>query len=217
MEIVTPGTVVGTLPMRSGFGTKMIGDQIIATVSGRIRESSNLVVVESLNKSYFPGLGDLVIADVISVRNNMWILDVRGPFEAILPASLVPWASGYGQTHHQMTPGASVLARIQDVDETMRCVLTMKGAGLRKLVQGSIVDVPIGKINRLTGGDVARLSALKEAADCRAIVGGNGRIWIDGSLDHIQWLRDAIVAISKANDVGGVFSQLLESAPSSKL
>ena len=212
MKSVTPGEVVDVSgDIGQHFATTENGH--VATVFGRVMTRNSETSIVPYRQPYFPATGDLVVGMVASVRNNMWIVDVGGPFEAILPQSHVPWRSGYGQTSAQMPTGSILLGRILDVDETMRCVVTMKGVGMRRLSQGVVVEVPVASLGRIIGSSGSTIKRLKEGSGCRAIVGSNGRIWIDGELNGINWLRETILMIAEANDPRPVIDAQMKSAP----
>ena len=164
------------------------------------------------NIVYLPKTGDLVVGLVTTARNNMWIVDINGPFEAILPASHVPWKAVYGQTNAQMPPGSTIVGRLLEVDETMRCVLTMKGVGMRRLSSGTVVDVKLSSIGKIIGQGGTMLKRLKNKSGCRILLGENGRIWIDGEVPSMQWLRSVILAINAGIEQDSV-NELFEKMP----
>jgi exosome complex component RRP4 len=139
-----------------------------------------------------PRSGDLIVAVVAEVRNNLWFMNVNGPFQGLLPMSLAPWKVEFGAARQHMGIGDVVLARVQEVDECHNVVLTMKGVGLRRLNQGTVVSVPINHIDRLRGEGNATVQRLRDAADCRIIIGENGRVWIDGDAEGTAWARQAV-------------------------
>jgi exosome complex component RRP4 len=106
--------------------------------------------------------------------------------------SLAPWKVEFGAARQHMGIGDVVLARVQEVDECHNVVLTMKGVGLRRLNQGTVVSVPINHIDRLRGEGNATVQRLRDAADCRIIIGENGRVWIDGDAEGTAWARQAV-------------------------
>ena len=163
MKSVTPGEVVDVNgDIGQHLATTKNGP--VATVFGRVVTRNTTTSVAPYRQPYFPATGDLVVGLVASVRNNMWIVDVGGPFEAIIPQSHVPWRSGYGQTRAQMPTGSVLLGRVLDVDETMRCVVTMKGVGMRRLSQGLVVEVPVASLGQIIGSSGSTIKRLKEGS-----------------------------------------------------
>ena len=171
---------------------------IIATRLGWTKEFNNTVSVDPINSAYMPRSGDLIVAVVAEVRNNLWFMNINGPFQGLLPMSLAPWKVEFGAARQHMGIGDVVLARVQEVDECHNVVLTMKGVGLRRLNQGTIVNVPINHIDRLRGEGNATVQRLRDAADSRIIIGENGRVWIDGNAEGTAWAREA-VALTQAS------------------
>ena len=68
----------------------------------------------------------------------------------------------------------------------------MKGVGLRRLNQGAVENIPVQHIDRVRGDNNALLQRMRDASDCRIMVGENGRAWIDGSSEGIAWARKAL-------------------------
>jgi len=85
--------------------------------------------------------------------------------------------------------GDVALARVQEVDETHSVVLTMKGVGLRKLKEGSMVTFPVHHLDQLREGERSILSRLQSDTDCRIILGENGRVWLDGDATSVSNAR----------------------------
>ena len=192
-RLVTPGMTIGSLSgMRVGSGAISQNDEIIATKLGWVRELNGTVSVDPINSPYLPRSGDLVVAHVAEVRNNLWFMDINGSFQGLLPMSLAPWKVEFGQARQHMDIGDAALARVQEVDECHNVVLTMKGVGLRRLSQGAVVEVPVNHLDRIRGDNNSNLDRMKDTSDCRIIVGENGRVWIDGDDDGISWTREAL-------------------------
>ena len=192
-RLVTPGMTIGSLSgMRVGSGAISQNDEIIATKLGWVRESNGTVSVDPINSPYLPRSGDLVIAHVAEVRNNLWFMDINGSFQGLLPMSLAPWKVEFGAARQHMGIGDVALARVQEVDECHNVVLTMKGIGLRRIKQGSLLTIPVNHIDRIKGKDNSTIERLKNACDCRIIIGQNGKVWVDGNAEGIAWARKAI-------------------------
>ena len=199
LRLVTPGMAIGPIAgKRVGSGAIAQNDTIIATRLGWAKEFNNTVSVDPINSAYMPRSGDLIVAVVAEVRNNLWFMNINGPFQGLLPMSLAPWKVEFGAARQHMGIGDVVLARVQEVDECHNVVLTMKGVGLRRLNQGTVVSVPINHIDRLRGEGNATVQRLRDAADSRIIIGENGRVWIDGDAEGTAWAREAI-ALTQAS------------------
>ncbi|MEL0267284.1 MAG: hypothetical protein ACPHF0_03425 [Poseidonia sp.] len=192
-RLVTPGMAVGpSAGKRAGSGIIAAEDTFVATQLGWLRERNNTVSVDPINAAYMPRSGDLVVGIVAEVRNNLWFMNINGSFQGLLPMSLAPWKVEFGAARQHMDVGDVVLARVQEVDECHNVVLTMKGVGLRRLNQGAVESIPVQHIDRVRGENNSMLQRLRDASDCRIMVGENGRVWIDGSSEGTSWARSAL-------------------------
>ncbi|MFZ8905814.1 MAG: hypothetical protein ACO2Y2_00485 [Poseidonia sp.] len=192
-RLVTPGMAVGpSAGKRAGSGIIAAEDSFVATQLGWLRERNNTVSVDPINAAYMPRSGDLVVGIVAEVRNNLWFMNINGSFQGLLPMSLAPWKVEFGAARQHMDIGDVVLARVQEVDECHNVVLTMKGVGLRRLNQGAVESIPVQHIDRVRGENNSLLQRMRDACDCRMMVGENGRVWIDGSPEGISWARSAL-------------------------
>ena len=161
-RLVTPGMAVGpSAGKRAGSGIIAADDALIATQLGWLKEFNNTVSIDPINAAYMPRSGDLVVAIVAEVRNNLWFMNINGSFQGLLPMSLAPWKVEFGAARQHMDIGEVVLARVQEVDECHNVVLTMKGVGLRRLNQGVVEQVPVQHIDRIRGTNNERLQRLR--------------------------------------------------------
>jgi exosome complex component RRP4 len=102
-----------------------------------------------------------------------------------------------------MTIGDTVLLEIRGVDTIMKVSVTMNGPGLRKLEGGQTMDIDASKVPRLIGRGGSMISLLKRLTGCRILVGQNGRVWLDGTVDDIHVAMAAIRKIeSEAHRLG---------------
>jgi len=211
-RLVTPGMAVGpSTGKRAGSGVVASNDTFIATQLGWLRELNSTVSVDPINAAYMPRSGDLIVGTVAEVRNNLWFMDINGAFQGLLPMSLAPWKVEFGAARQHMDVGDVVLARVQEVDECHNVVLTMKGVGLRRLNQGTVERLPVQHIDRIRGENNERLQRLRDACDCRIMVGENGRVWIDGSPNGIRWARKAVHMLASSGhrtDIEDLFTTL---------
>lgn len=214
LRLVTPGEAIGASSgVRAGTGTLKQGNDIISTKLGWAKENNGVVFVDPIYSAYLPRSGDLVVGIIESVRNNLWFADVNGPFNGLLPMSLAPWKVEFGAAREHMDIGDVMLARVQEVDEAHNIVITMKGVGLRKLKEGSILDLPVNLAKVIRSDNDSILTSLKELSDCRIIVADNGRMWVDGEPKNISLVREAIdllVSSGHMSDITNIFSQFVE-------
>jgi len=211
LRLVTPGEAIGASSgARAGTGTLKQGQDIISTKLGWVKENNGVLFVEPIHSSYLPRSGDLVIGIIESVRNNLWFAEVNGPFNGLLPMSLAPWKVEFGAAREHMDIGDVMLARVQEVDEAHNIVLTMKGVGLRKLKEGSVLELPVNLIKLIREDNEKILNLFKESSDCRIIVGDNGRIWVDGSPENISMIRSGFDLMNEIGHQQNVFDSINE-------
>jgi len=198
-RLVIPGDSLGEIgERRAGHGVLRRNGELIATRLGHLREKDGELSVNPVHTSYTPRPGDLIVGYVEGMRSNIWFIDIGGPFNAILPMSLAAGKVDFGATREYMDVGSTVLCRVQEVDENHGAVVTMKGMGLRKLNSGFVDTVPSHLLSRVVGVDGQMLKSIKEASDCRMVVGQNGRIWIEGDASGTRLARSALSVIREA-------------------
>ena len=193
---------------RAGAHVGQREDDLIAISIGFVGERGGEISVDAVKGRYVPASGDLIIGVVSAVQGNMWILNVAGPFDAILPMSLAPWKVEYGDARRHMDVGDAILARVQEVDETHRVVCTMKGMGLRKLQSGMVEEISPVAAETLTRGGGQLLARLKDASGSRLIAAQNGRVWIDGAVEGIQWAREALQVVHATAHMPGLAGRI---------
>ena len=117
------------------------------------------------------------------------MFDIGGPFEALLPMSLSPWNTQYGDLEEHMIVGDYALLRVQEVDSQHGVVCTMKGIGLRKISTGVVENIGSNSTKLFIGVDGSNLQKIKQQSGCRITVADNGRIWAEGSDREFQRLE----------------------------
>ena len=106
LRLVTPGEAIRASSESEQEQVPLVmGDNIIATKVGWLKENNGVTSVEPIASAYMPRSGDLVLGIVESVRNNLWFADVNGPFNGLLPMSLAPWKVEFGAARQHMDIG----------------------------------------------------------------------------------------------------------------
>jgi len=199
-RLVIPGdTIEEGSDFTAGSGVIKIENKLIATQLGHVKENNGTVYLQACNSAYMPRSGDLVIGFVTSMRGNLWLFDIGGPFEALLPMSLSPWNTQYGDLEEHMGVGDYALIRVQEVDSQHGVVCTMKGIGLRKITTGVVESIGSNSIKLFVGSEGKNLQKLKENSGCRITVADNGKIWIEGEDKGISAVRDVSLDFSNSN------------------
>jgi len=203
-EIVVPGDILDEGHLRPGIGTYPQGNTIIASRVGIKSIRSNFVNVIPLGGRYVPKTHDEVIGLVVDIGPSNWLIDLNSSNMAPLHVSEVPWKVDFGDTARYLGVGDMIRATIVGLDEINRVQLSMKGAGLRKLVGGNILNVSPSKVPRIIGRGGSMISLLKEYTSCKVFVGQNGRIWVDGELSKMMLVARAIKIIEQESHTMGL-------------
>jgi len=98
----------------------------------------------------------------------------------------------FGEASKYLALGDTVLVEIRDIDEIGKVSVTMDGPNLRKLVGGQTIAVEATKVPRVIGRGGSMIGLLKRLTRCHIIVGQNGRIWLDGTVEDVQLALAAI-------------------------
>ncbi len=191
-QLVLPGEVLGTGNIKGGFGTYKDGDLIYAGCLGIKSMRDGFVSVIPLSGKYIPKRGDFVVGKVVEMTPSAWIIDLNSPYVAPLPGSETPWDVQFGEAHKYMGLGDTVLVEIRDVDDIKKVSVTMNGPNLRKMVGGQTIDVDATKVPRIIGRGGSMIGLLKRLTRCHIIVGQNGRIWLDGTVEDLNLALAAI-------------------------
>jgi len=195
-QLVLPGDDLGT-HVRGGFGTYKDGESVYAACLGIRSTRDGFVSVIPLSGKYIPKRGDFVVGKVAEMTPSAWVIDLNSPYVAPLPGSETPWDAQFGEASKYMTVGDTVLVEIRDINEIGRVSVTMMGPNLRKLEGGQTIDVDATKVPRLIGRGGSMIGLLKRLTRCHIIVGQNGRIWLDGTVEDVTIALAAIKKIER--------------------
>ncbi|MBM4248681.1 MAG: hypothetical protein FJ149_04480 [Euryarchaeota archaeon] len=193
-QLVLPGDVLGSDGSRGGSGTFAEGGTLYAACLGIRSTRDGVTSVIPLSGKYIPRRGDFVVGKVAEMTPSAWIIDLNSPYMAPLPGSETPWDVQFGEAPKYMSLGDTVLVEIRDINEIGRVTVSMNGPNLRKLVGGQTIDVDATKVPRLIGRGGSMIGLLKRLTRCHIIVGQNGRVWLDGTVED---LTIALAAIRK--------------------
>jgi len=190
-RLVIPGdTIEISGDFTAGSGIIKIENRLIAPQLGHVKTNNGTCYLQPCNSAFMPRSGDLVIGHVTSMRSNLWMFDICGPFEALLPMSLSPWNTQFGDLEEHMVVGDYALLRVQEVDSQHGVVCTMKGIGLRKISTGIVEYIGSNSIKYFIGTEGKNLQKIKEVTGCRITVADNGRIWVEGDESGIAQVRN---------------------------
>ncbi len=198
--LVVPGELIEDKGMKSGYGTYEKDGKIYSTSAGFVKynRNANYVNVVPFKGRYMPREGDKVIGNITDIGPTNWMVDIGGPYDAPLHINEVPWRVEFGDTGSYLEVGETLLAMVNQVDETKRVNLTLKRPGLRRLEEGRIIHVSHTKVPRIIGRNGEMISLLKEKGGCNIFVGQNGMIWIQGDIIKIRNVVKVIERIEKS-------------------
>src|SRR5213083_2682916 len=142
-QVVAPGEVLAEGDHLLGDNAYRIGTKIFSACVGILEVDGNRVFVVPLKGGYFPRVGDLVAGRIVDIGLSGWLVDIRAPYEAMLPASETPGPRGPRRrdlsTSYEV--GDMVLAEVLAFDRTRDPLLTVKGPGLGKVASGRVVEI----------------------------------------------------------------------------
>jgi exosome complex component RRP4 len=195
-KIVIPSQILGDSKTQlAGRGTFVENDKIISERLGILNMKSNYVNVISLKGRYDPVVGDFIIGIVQEALSSGWLVDINAPYPALLHVNEVPWDIEFGDTEKYLNHGDSIMAKVLQIDESKKLQITLNDRNLYKIKGGHIIDVEPSKVPRIIGKKASMIGLLKKYTRCRIFVGQNGRIWIDGDVEEIEKVLQAIYKI----------------------
>lgn len=178
-EVVVPGDMLSENPKLAGSGTYVEDGKVYSASYGLVDRRTNIKVIP-LSGRYIPARGDLVIGKVVDVTFSNWIVDINSPYEGLLHASEFPERVDQNNMNKYLHAGELIVAKVLDVDPSMKVELTMREEHLKILRQGRVIDISHTKIPRVIGRNGSMISMLKKELNCSIFVGQNGRIWLKG-------------------------------------
>ncbi len=180
-QLVKPGDLLAEgSDIKAGDYTYREDDKIYSSILGLSEVDNKQVSVIPLEGTPLPKEGDIVIGLIIGVGITNWVVDIKGPYKAILNANeaLESFNPITDDLRKYLDIGDYIVAKIIVFDRTRNPMLTIKGKGLGKITEGIVIDVKPSRVPRIIGKKKTMLNVLTEMTGCNIIVGQNGRIWI---------------------------------------
>lgn len=214
--LVFPGDHLATGAYMVGRGAFKEGDKIFSSVTGLLSvklEGNRIVVgVIPLEGKYVPEIGDIVIGTVTKEMFMCWGVDIGAPCEATLHIGETPYQEQYeiveGEEKPVIPVGSTILAKVIGIDETNSVWLTIAEKGLKKLHRGTIVELTPSKIPRLIGRHGSMINTIKRITGCEIVIGQNGRVWVNGDLEMIRLVTEAIEQIDREAHTTGLTDRI---------
>jgi exosome complex component RRP4 len=157
-----------------------------------------------LSGRYLPKAGDQVVGTVTDVQSTFWLLDIGAPRWAPLHMTGAPWKVDVGETERFLRAGDAVVVRVENLDATGRIGVTMLGDGLGKLEGGTIVRISPARVPRLVGRGGSMIATITRHTSAEVAIGQNGRVWIGGSPEAIQRVREVLRMIEENGPRSGL-------------
>ena len=204
-DLVVPGQVLaeGMSYIPSGKAIRD-GEDVTATVMGRVSVKGHVVKVQPLNGGYSPRRNDMVIGQVTELAKFGWRIEIGQPNQADLP--LRDASTSFieqGSMRKYFTEGDYIFAGITDVGKYIR--LSTKTRPHRKLGTGNIIEVNPSNVPRIIGRQGSMIKTIKDASGCNVVVGQNGYVWIQGEdLDKVLLVQKAIEMIDQDAQESGL-------------
>jgi len=210
-EIVVPGQELaqgmGFLPSK---GTYRDGDSIRASRLGLAEIDGKVIKLVPLSGCYLPKSGDVVITQVFDITFSGWRLDTSTAYPAML--GMKDATSDYISRGADLTSyfklGDYLVVKIINVTSQNLIDVTLKGPGLRKLQGGRVFKVNPNKVPRIIGKQGSMVSMIKQATNCRIVVGQNGLIWVDGTPQEEKMAVDTVHMIEAQAHTSGLTDRI---------
>ena len=196
--LVLPGDQIAEGDYLLGEGTFREGTGVYSSVLGLLDAKESFVKVIPLKGKYVPKPRDLLIGVVTDIAFSMWSLNINSHYSGVLSVS--NGCERYVDLNSEKLSdiyaiGDVVLAKVDNVSESLVAGLTMKDRGLYKLNDGKLIEISPTKVPRIIGKKGTMIQMLKDMTGCRIVVGQNGRIWISGV--NVSLAVEAIRLIEK--------------------
>jgi exosome complex component RRP4 len=208
-KVVVPGDLLSEDGRRAGDGTYVSDEKVYSLLYG-IANYRDRIHVIPLGGKYIPSPGDNVIGLVKDITFSNWIVDINSPYDGLLHVSEVPRRIESDEMSKYLRIGSSIMAKIKDVDPTLKVELTLNDRRLGIIRNGRVVEISHTRVPRLIGKGGSMISMLKKELNCNIFVGQNGRIWISGNEPDMDLALRTIQTIEKEAHTNGLTDRIVE-------
>lgn len=210
--VVVPGEVLADdLGFIPGHGTYRQNQKVLASRLGLANIEGKVIKTIPLAGRYLPKRNDVVIGRVMDILVSGWRVDINSPYTAVLSSKETP---EFIERNEDLTRyfdlDDHVVGKITNVTSQNLVDLTVRDQGLRKIRGGRIVEVNTHKVPRIIGKKGSMVTMIKQATNCRIIVGQNGWIWVDGEPDKENIAVHAIRKIEDESHLSGLTERIKE-------
>lgn len=207
-KVVVPGDLLSEDSKRAGEGTYVKDEKVYALLYGIASYRDRINVIPLAGK-YVPAAGDNVIGVVKDITFSNWIVDINSPYDGLLHISEFPRRIEMDEMSKYLGLGCSLMARVKDVDSTMKVELTMNDRRLGPLKVGRVIEISHTRVPRLIGKSGSMISMLKKELNCNIFVGQNGRIWVNGNEADMDLALKTIIKIEKEAHTNGLTDRIV--------
>jgi exosome complex component RRP4 len=216
--LVVPGEVIceGEFKVLSPNYIVKVDGKYVATAIGlaQINDDSRELSFIPLEGCYVPQVDDIVIGYVVDVGLTYWEVDIRAPFTATLYAVDFlgrPVNPAKEDLSSYLSTGDTVIAKVEVFDRSRGPIITTKGKGLGKVIQGTIVEISPVKVARVIGRRGSMYQLLRSETGCDITVARNGRILISCPNKELEdILIMAILKIEREAHIPGLTDRIKE-------
>lgn len=185
--IVVPGDLIAEgddVEAESLFIEKR-GKRFYATITGLVSveqvDEKYKINIIPLEGAYIPRPGDVVIGLVEDIGLTHWEIDISSPYKGILTVQEAldkPFNPVTDSLKRYLDVGDYVVAKVIAFDRARDPLLTIKGKGLGRVTEGSIVEIKPSRVPRVIGKKGSMVNMLMKETGCEILVGQNGRILV---------------------------------------
>ncbi|WP_338601149.1 exosome complex RNA-binding protein Rrp4 [Sulfolobus tengchongensis] len=213
-SIVVPGELVAEGEFQIPWSPYIlkVSNKYYSTVVGLFDVKDTQFEIIPLEGSfYYPKIGDIVIGLIEDVEIYGWVVDIKAPYKAYLPAlNLLGRPVNVGEDlRRYLDVGDYIIARIENFDRTVDPVLSVKGKDLGRISNGTVIEIMPVKVPRVIGKNKSMYETLTSKSGCSMLVANNGRIWANcPSRLSEEILIEAIRKIENESHIKGLTDRI---------
>ncbi len=203
--LVIPGeTIVAGSEFLPGDGAYRDGEDVVAARYGLSSVEDNHVRVIAVSGAYYPRRSNTIIATVVGVTFNGWLLDFGGADNAFLPVSEVYKYINKNELREFLDFGDSAVVKVWEV-KGRGVDVSMKMRGFGRIDGGMIISVNPNKVPRIIGKEGSMVKLIRSATGCDLTVGQNGKVWIRGDdTEKEAQTRQIVEFIAENSTIAGL-------------
>lgn len=215
-DIVVPGQVLAEgFDFLPSYGTYRKEDKIIANKLGLISMEGKVLKTIPMAGRYLPKRHDVIIGRVIDITMTSWRLNINSAYTAMLNSKDIGGnGRGYSSYPHKGNLSKTykmndyIFCKVTNVSDMNLVDVTTQGPGLRKLYGGRVLHVNTHKVPRIIGKKGSMVNMIKQATNCKMIVGQNGVVWLQCEPKVEALAVNAIRKIEEESHISGLTNRI---------